>query len=802
MHTLLQDFRYGCRLLVRSPGFTLVAVLALALGIGANTAIFSLVDAVLLRPLPFRDPARLAVVWEEASFVGFPRNTPAVANFVDWKKRNHVFEDMAAIDYRTFNLTGTGEPDQIAACAVTANLFPMLGVQPVLGRSFTPADDTPNANSVAVISHGLWKRRFGGDPGLVGKTILLNGAKFNVAGIMPAAFHFPERRIDVWVPIAFTPQQLTVRTAHYLTVFARLKRGVSWRQAQSDMRQVAEQIARDYPREAARIGAVVVPLHEQMAEGLGTALMVLLVAVGFVLLIACANVANLLLSRAAARRREIAVRTALGAGRMRIVRQLLTESVLLAAIGGSAGALLAIWAFEFLSKLIPDGITATLAPDTRVLLFTLVLSLVTGALFGLAPALGASRLDLNAALKQGGRASVGATRGLRGVLVITEVALSVVLLIGAALLIQTFARLRGIDPGFRAENLLTLSTSLPRARYSDPVKGAAFIEGVLARVRSLPGVISAGYTRVLPLLQKGGTRGFTIEGRPPITSGLVNDANFRPVSTGYLATMRIPLRRGRYLEDSDGPQAALVAVINETMARQFWPNEDALGKRFKYGPPQSAEPWTTIVGIVGDVKQMGLDVPARAEMYVPYRQMTSAPRDLAIRVAGNPLALAEAVRREIRAVDPEQPVANIRTMEDILDEEVSHRRVQTTLLGAFAALALVLASVGIYGVLSYAVAQRTQEIGLRMALGAQRRQVLRMVLRQGLRLAVVGAAIGIAAGLGLTRLMSSLLFGVGATDPVTFVAVPLALIAVAAVASGIPALRATRVDPMSALRYE
>jgi putative ABC transport system permease protein len=803
MHTLLQDFRYGCRLLFRSPGFTLVAVLALALGIGANTAIFSLVDAVLLRPLAFRDSARLAMVWEEASFIGFPRNTPAVANYVDWKKRNHVFEDMAAIDYRTFNLTGEGEPDQITACGVASNLFPMLGVQPMLGRSFTPADDTPQANSVVLIAHGLWKRRFGGDPALVGKTIPLNGARYTVVGIMPAGFQFPERRVELWVPIQFTPQQLALRTSHYLMVFARLKPGISFPQAQADMQSVAAQIASEYPREAAGVGAVVAPLHEQMAEGLGTALIVLLVAVGFVLLIACANVANLLLSRAAGRRREIAVRAALGAGRMRIVRQLLTESLLLATLGGSAGALLATWAFEFLSKLIPSGIAATLQPDIRVLLFTLAVSLLTGALFGLAPALGAARLDLNAALKQAGRASIGTSAsGFRGVLVVTEVALAVVLLVGAALLIQTFARLRGLDPGFRAQNLLTLRTSLSRARYTDAVKSAAFIEGVLTRVKALPGVTAAGYTFALPLLHKGGTRGFTIESQPPLPPGQVNDANFRPVSAGYLATMHIPLRRGRYFEESDGPQSSPVAVINETMVKQFWPNQDALGKRFKYGPSSSREPWITIVGIAGDVRQMGLDVPARAEMYLPYRQGYYAPRDLAMRVGGNPMALAEAVRREIRAVDPEQPVANIRTMEDILDEEVSHRRVQTTLLGAFAALALVLASVGIYGVLSYAVAQRTQEIGLRMALGAQRPQVLRMVVSQGLRLAVAGAAIGIAAGLGLTHLMSSLLFGIRATDPVTFVAVPLALIAVAAVASGIPALRATRVDPMSALRYE
>jgi predicted permease len=807
METFWQDLRFGMRQLLSKPGFTAIAVLSLALGIGANTAIFSLVDAVLLRPLPFHEPDRLVMVWEDATRVGFPRNTPAPANYADWKAQNQVFEEMAALNWGNYALTDEGEPEKVESQGVTANFFGLLGVQPILGRTFTKEEDQPGANRVVLVSYGLWQRHFGGDPALIGKEILLDGRKHSVLGVMPPGFQFLGKDTGLWLPIAFTPQELANRGGHYLTVVARMKPGVSLAQARADIATVTKRINQEHPMHGFELGSVVISLREQLAGDVRPALLVLLVAVGFVLLIACANIANLLLARGAARYREIAVRTALGAGRGRIVRQLLTESVLLAVAGGVTGLFFAWLSFSFLKQIIPDSmaLNAGVRIDIRLFSFTLILSLLTGVIFGLVPALQAAKVDLNEALKQsGGRTGTGTGhRRLRSALVVVEIALALVLLVGAGLLIQTFLKLRALDIGVNPENVLTLRTSLPRSKYGELPKRTAFYQQVLERVRALPGVVGAGYTTAVPLTWKGGTNGFTIEGR---TQGPGQDANSRQASVGYLETMGIKLRQGRFFNEHDDTQAQPVAIINETMARQYWPGENAVGNRFKLGGTDSTRPWVTVVGIIGDVKEMGLEAPAKAEFFFPYQQMPemlwNMPRDLTVRTTGDPLSLVPAVRQAIWAVDPAQPVSNIRTMNEVVGEEVAQRRMGMTLLAAFAALALLLSSLGIYGVLSYAVTQRTQEIGIRMALGAGRQDVLRLVMADGLRLATAGVAIGLGVSFALTRLMTGLLFGVSASDPITLAGVTLLLTAVALLACYIPARRAAKVDPLIALRYE
>lgn len=809
MNRLIQDVRFAFRILAGKPGFTMVAVVIMALGIGANTAIFTLVRAVLLKPLPFHEPSRLMMVWEDASFIGFPRNTPSPANYADWKAQNDVFEEMAALDTRSFNLTGDGEPEKVAAYGVSGSLFPLLGVKPALGRIILPQDDTPEANKVAVISHVLWQNRYGGDPLIVDRDILLTGEKYTVVGVMPAGFQFLESEVGIWVPLAFAKEVMAGRGNHFLLVVARTKPGVTLDQAQANIKTIMSGIAHEFPDEAGNLGAYVVPLSQEITGETRRPLVLLLVAVGFVLLIACANLASLLLSRAIGRRKEIAVRTALGARRSQLVRQLLTESIVLSSVGGAAGVIVAQSSFAFLRQLIPPGLSlvAELEIDPAVLVFTFALSMVTGVIFGLAPAIQASRADLNEALKQGGgRTSLSAgNRRLQSAMVICEVALAMVLLVGAGLLIQTFTRLRGQYAGMRAESVLTARTTLPEAKYRDPLRRAAFYEQVLERVNALPGVVGAGYTTAVPLTWKGGTNGITIEGRPE-EPGVVYDANHRQISDEYFKAVGIALRGGREFNQSDTHQSTPVVIINETMARGYWPNESAIGKRFKHGRTASTRPWMTIVGVVADVRQMGVDAPVKAEMYMTYRQAGNqfwyAPRDLVIRSSANPTSLASAVTAVVHEVDPDQPVSNIRTMEQVLGEEVQLRRTGTTLLGVFAGLAVLLASLGIYGVLSFFVTQRTPEFGVRMALGAQTRDILRLVLRRGMSLVVAGVAIGLVASFALTRLMQSLLFEVNASDPATFAGLALVLSGVAFAACYIPARRATRVDPMVALRCE
>jgi putative ABC transport system permease protein len=807
METLLKDIRYGVRGLWKRPGFTAVAVLTLALGIGANTAIFSVVNAVLLRPLQFRDPDRLVMIWEDATFAGFPRNTPAPANYVDWKTQTQSFEDMAATVEWTFNLTGDGDPERVAAYNVTANFFPLLGVQPALGRVFVAEDDLPGAQRVAVLSHALWQTRYGGDPQIVNRDILLDGEKFTVVGVMPQGFQFFESDVRLWVPLGLTAEQSANRAGHYLKVVARLKPGVTLDQAQADLSAVMARVGKDHPEDTfeGKLGAFAMPLREQLAGDVRSSLIVLLVAVAFVLLIACANVAGLLLARAVGRRREIALRVALGASRVRVVRQLLTESLLLATAAGILGSVLAYWSFAFLQKLIPEqmALLTSLTLDTRILAFTLLISLLTGVIFGLVPALQSAKVDLNEALRQSTR--VTASSKLRNALIVFEVAASVVLLVGAGLLVQTLFQLFNQYSVLQPERVLTMRTVLPQTKYKEPAQRHAFYSQVLDRVEHLPGVISAGYSTSVPLLWKGGTSGFTPEGIKSPIPGMAYDANHREVSADYLQTMNIPLREGRYFDKRDNETSMRVAIINETMARQYWPGEKALGRRFNIGDPNDGE-WMEIVGIVADVRQMGLDEPVKAEMYVPYQQVTDwpffIPRDLAIRTSGDTSNLVSSVRQIIREVDPDQPISNIATMSEVLGVEAEQRRMGMIMTVAFAGLALLLASLGIYGVLAYFVTQHTNEIGVRIALGASRLNILGLVLKKGMGLTLLGIAVGIAASFALTRLMSSLLFGVKAFDPLTFVAVPVLLAAVALLACWIPARRATKVDPMIALRYE
>ena len=810
MGTLLQDVRYGLRGLRRNLAFTAVAVASLALGIGANTAIFSVVNAVLLKPPPFRDADRLVMVWTEQPKIGAVNDEVPPATYADWKTQNHSFDEMAALTFQGFNITGDGEPEKVVAYGVTANLFPLLGVEPALGRTFLADEDRPGGAKVAVLSYGLWRRRYGGDRSIVGKEILLNGEKYTVVGVMPRGFQFLQSYVGLWVPAALSPELLSRRNENSLTVLARLRPGVTAEQARADIAAISARIARDYPDAAEGQESSVIPLREQLSGGSRGQLLLLLAAVGFVLLIACANVANLLLARAARRRKEVAVRTALGASRLRLARQLLTESVLLSLMGGALGLLLAAWGFEFLKRLIPDALSLSteLRLSLPVLAYATAVSFATGVLFGLAPALRASKADVADALKRGGgRTGLGTADRLRGALVVAEVALSLVLLVGAGLLIQTVFGLRAQYAELHPSQLLTVRTALPQNRYADPARRAQFYDDVLARVTGLPGVVSAGYTTSVPLQWKGGANGFRIEGVEP-PPGVITNAIHRQVSAHYLETVGLRLRDGRYFDEHDDARSRPVVVINETMARQFWDGESPLGKRISFGngDGDDTEPWRTIVGVVADVRQMGVDAPVKAEMYIPYRQITTfpfyKPRDLVIRTAGDPMSLVPAVRSEIHAVDPDQPLSNIGTMEEQLGEETASRGLAMRLLSAFAALALVLAAVGIYGVLAYFVEQHVPEIGVRLALGAQPRYILGLVLKKGMALALGGVALGLAASLALARVMSGLLFGVSATDPRTYALISLLIAAVAFVACYLPARRATKVDPLVALRHE
>jgi putative ABC transport system permease protein len=802
-----QDLRYGFRTLVKNPGFTIIAVIALALGIGANSAIFSVVNTVLLRPLPYKDPEQLMMVWEDATMHGYPRDTPAVANYIDWKTQNHVFEDMAAVAEESLNLTGSGEPERLEAIGATASLFSVLGLAPQFGRAFTTEEDQPGANKVVILSNRLWQRRFGADPSLIGKQITLNGQSHTVVGVMPAQFQFPSQDVELWVPMAFTSEQTANRGNHYLEVVARLRPGVTVAQAQAEMNTIATRLQQQYPEQNTDLGAVVVPLHEDVVGDIRPALLVLLGAVGLVLLIACANVANLLLARAAVRQKEIAVRVAFGASRWRLIRQFLTESILLAAIGGVVGFLLSIVGIMLLTRFIPPDISQVkaISLDVRVLGFTLLVSLLTGVMFGLVPALQASMFNPNETLKEGGRDSSSGSRGnrIRALLVVAEVAISLVLLIGAGLLINSFLRLRSVDPGFQKDNLLTMKIVLPELKYPDLTRRSAFYTNLLQRVEALPGVKSAAVTTNLPLYRQGNSVAIDIEGRPAPPPGQEIIIATRIVSPKYLTTMGIPLLKGRQFGPEETAKMPGAVIISETMARRYWPGEEALGKRLTPGRNSGPDDWFQIVGIAKDVRQFELNADPKPQMYIPYVQADFfAPRDLVVKTDVDPIGMAATVRRAVWEIDKDQPVSNIKTMDEIAAESVSRQRFSMLLLTIFASVALVLAAVGIYGVMSYSVTQRRSEIGIRMALGAQKSDVLKLTVGRGLRLVLIGVALGVGGAFALTRLMASLLFGVGATDPGTFIAISLVLIVVALLANYIPARRATKVDPLAALRYQ
>ena len=755
------------------------------------------------------------MLWEDASAIGFPKNTPAPGNYTDWATKIPSLGPVAALDVRDYNVTGGAMPEKIGAAGVTATFFQTLGVAPILGRTLGASDDRDGGQRAVVIGHALWQRRFGSDPNVLGRDILLNGARYAVVGVMPPRFSFPFRDVEAWVPTGFTPERLSDRGAHYLWVVARLRDGRTLEQANAELKTLASRLGHDYPETNRNIGMFAVSLLDDYVGDLGLALRVLLAAVALVLLITCANLANVLLARGAGRAREMAVRAAIGAGRARLVRQILTENLVLALAGGLAGLAVAAAGAGVLRTLVPDALQdiSTVRFDWRVLSFATLVALATGVVVGIVPARQAVRADLAGAMKQGAPASGRRHSPLRAALVIAEVAGAMVLVIAATLMIQSFATLRGVDPGFHADHLLTVRIPLPEATYSTFTRRVDFAQRLLARVKHLPGVRSAGITSALPLVWKGGTTGFWPEGATrqdtassfrPSWAGSY-DANNRVVTPGFMETMRMSLVEGRLIDERDTTQSQFAVVINETMARGYWPNVPALGRRLKLDGPDSKLPWYTVVGIVRDVRSMGLDQPARPEMYFPLTQSDGNwmwPRDLVVRADGDPHDLANSIRQAVLAIDPSQPISNVETMDDVVDREVAQRRVQTNLLGAFAGLALILACLGIYGVLSLVVSERTQEIGLRMALGADRRSVLRLVMSGGMKLALAGVVAGLVGAYLATGYLERLLFGVRSADPLVFAGVASVLLLVSLVAVYIPARRASLVDPLISLRAQ
>ncbi|HXI44113.1 MAG TPA: ABC transporter permease [Bryobacteraceae bacterium] len=807
----MRDLRYAFRMLRRDPGFAVIAILALALGIGANTAIFSVVNAALLRPLPYPDGARLMVVWDRLSKLGIAEFPVSYANYLDYKAGNRVFENVAAFSAAEFNLTTADSAERVPGVRVSANLFAMLGAAAVVGRVFLPQENEAGRDAVVVVSDSLWRRRFGGDPNVLGKTMILDGSPLQIVGILPRAFSFAPVNPppQVWIPLQPPPD--SSRTAGALELIARLKPGVTVEQAIADMSAVARGVEERYhpyrgPHgEDAGYGVSVTSLRDQLYGGMRRGLLVLLAAVAFVLLIACANVANLLLVRTAGRRREIAVRRALGAGRLGLARQLLVESVTLALAGGALGLLLAFWGVSVLAALMPAGLPQleTIPLDSRVLTFTILVSLVAGLVFGVAPLVEGSGLHLTEALKEGRGMSGGTRSGrLRHALITAEIALSLVLVIGAGLLLKSFVRLTSVNPGFRAEKLITARISLPENQYRDNDLVTAFFRDLVPRTRAVPGVQSASVVSRLPLTGGPGGDPFSIEGRPYDASGSTPQvAHQQVVGADYFHTMQIPLLAGRVFAERESQP---VAVINRTLARGFWPSapSDAIGRRIVLGAPRPGADWLTIVGIVGDVRNSTLDAQPLPQMYVPIEQAPARSMALVIRTAGDPDNVIAAVRAQIFMFVPSLPLYDVKTMAERESATVAQPRFQTLLLGLFAALALSLAAIGIYGVIAHSVAQRTHEIGIRMALGARAASVLKLVLREGLIVGLAGIVVGLAATLALVRLLSGLLYDVPPFDPATFLGASLLLMAVVLAACYIPACRASRLDPIIALRWE
>jgi len=804
MSATLQDLKFAIRMLAKSPGFTVVAVLTLALGIGANTAIFSIVNAVLLRPLPFQDSSQLVLLRE--TYKGVGNVSVSYPNFLDWRQQSRSFSAMAVVNNVAFNLSGIAQPENIGGYAVSPNFLALVGIRPILGRDFLPAEEKPGTAPVILLSYQLWQSHLGADPAVIGRSITLDGRSFSIVGILPPAFRLLDRT-DVLVPIGVIAADLTDRGERGDTdVVGRLSPGVRFSQAAVEMNTITARLAAQYPQTNHGFGAHLESFREAFSGDTRLAALVLFGAVVFVLLIACVNVANLFLVRGAARAREVALRQAFGASRGRLIRQMLTESFVLAFCGGVLGIILGAWGISGLGHLLPADSVQTMGVrmDLSVFLFAAVIIILVAFAFGLIPALQSTRPDLQASLKEGGRSatSTSAQHRLRAALAVAETALALVLLVGAGLMLKSLYHLIQVSPGFQAARVLYMEMDLRNDQYSKDPAILNFWQQVLDRVRVIPGVESAALGTGVPLTGNHRRSDITIEGLPTPGPGEFPHPDRHNVSAAYITTMAIPLLRGRNFSDADNETAPDVALINSTMARRFWTDGDPLGKRFLWGHPGKDEKWITIVGVVADTKLYGLDNPARLEVYSPYRQLPSADMNLVVRSAMDPASLTSAIRATVAAIDKDQPIFDVHTMQQLVDDSISTRRLTLVLLGIFSALALILAAIGIYGVMAYSVALRTQEIGIRMALGAQQKDVLRLILGQGARIAFFGVAIGLGAAAALARLLSSLLFSVSTSDPITFAAVSILLLAIALLACYIPARRALRVDPIIALRYE
>ena len=809
MQSFLRDLRYAIRVMAGNRAFSAAAIIVLALGIGANSVIFSVVNAVLLSSLPYPDADRIVMVFE-SDRQRQTQEAVSAANFLDWREQNQVFESIAAFREENMSLTGADRPERIPSVIATADLFSVLGVKPMLGRVFRTDEENLRSSRVAVISQGLWERRFGADPNIIGQKITVNGEPLMIIGVMPGSFRFPSET-DLWIsPRYVVPEHIlrpsidmtTSRDSHYLNAIARLKPGITIRQAGAEMDTIANRLEKLYPGDNEGRGVSLTTIREDVVGKIRPTLLVLFGAVGFVLLIACGNVANLLLARGASRQKEMAIRTALGASRFRLIRQLLTESALLAIGAGALGILLALWGINALVALIPADITPTkgIQIDTVVFGFTLVLSLITGLVFGVVPAWQATRGELNESLKDGGRGSSGGLRRsrVRSVLIVSEIALSLVLLIGAGLMIKSFIRLVHVNPGFETGHIATMRLSLPAAQYQTAPKRAMFFQQVITGLQGLSGIQSAGAISRLPLTSGNSSRGFNIEGHAESNDSV--NIDYRVISPDYFRSMGIRLVKGRDIDDHDNNPSSGVVIINETMARLFWPNETALGQRVRLEGDEN--PWMEVVGIVADVKHFGLESQTKPEIYVPYFIDPWPFMTIVVRSSSDLASLSAAIRDQVWSVDKDIPIPNIRTMDQLLSTSVARPRFNMLLLGVFAVIALVLSAVGVYGVMSYSVVQRTHEIGIRMALGAAKPDVLKLVVVQGLKLLLIGIGLGLLAALALTRVLTSMLFGVEPTDPATFAMISVLLACVALTACIVPARRATKVDPIVALRYE
>jgi predicted permease len=820
METLRQDLSYGFRALFKTPGFTIVAVLSLAIGIGANSSIFSVIDALLLRPLPYQDAERLAILWQRSPGLNVAQDWFSPGQYLDVKTQNQVFEQVAVTIGASFNLTGQGGPEHVDGARVSSSLFPLLGAKAMLGRVLLTEEDSPGKSTVVILSYGFWQRRFGGDPGVIGKTLTLSGNNFEIVGIMPAEFSLTREvmltvnaieKADILLPLPMSESARANRGNEDFNIFARLKPGVTVAQAQADMDLIAGRMKQQYPDNYPPHGGLtisVTPLLRQVVGEIHLTLYVLLGAVGFVLLIACANVANLLLSRATVRRKEIAIRAAVGASRFRIIRQLLTESALLALLGGLLGIVIAVWTVEALRAFGPGNIPRLneVSVNTRVMAFTFLISLLTGIVFGLAPALRASCVDLNETLKDGGRSAEGTGVSIRGahltrrLLVVSEVALALIVLICAGLLIRSYQRIVNAHPGFDSHNVHAMRVSLPAARYATPESIVGFFRQVGERLKRAPGVESVGASYSLPMSAVAfAWEPISIEGYTPPAAHDSIISNVRIVNPGYFSAMRVPLVEGRYFTERDIKGAQETVIVNEALAERFWPNQHPIGKRLQRGKSGS---WRTVVGVISDAKEYSAEKEPPIAVYYPAEQVIARNMYLLIRMTSDPVPMTAAIIKEIQAVDPEMPVYDVASMDQRLYGSLARQRFSAFLLGIFALIALILAAIGVYGVLAYSVSQRTHEIGVRMALGAQPGSILGLVIRQALVLTACGLAIGLIGAYALTRVMSNLLFGVSATDFVTFVTTPMLLGSMGLLSSYIPARRAAKVDPMVALRRE